>query len=83
MEKKYFKITCSNNYCGCDEEFYVKENENEIDDIADEILTNYYSFFEPDDRFIDTDDDEAYEDYQENCCVDYEEITEEEYLENK
>jgi len=82
---KYYKIVCSNGYCGCDEEFYEElENDENIDIIADNILYNYYDFAEPDERFIDTDEDyEAELDaYQEKLEVWYEEITEEEYKEN-
>lgn len=86
---KYIKFTCSNGFCGCDEEFYemVEDNEN-IDIIADDILQNAYSFAEPDGRFVDKcwDDeltDEEYDEYIENLSVDWEEVTKEEYEENK
>lgn len=90
---KYYKFTCSNGYCGCDEEFYeeVEENVN-IDDLAWEILENEYSFYEPDGRFLTHAsgwDDYDYDEYEEDCDeyaqnldVWYEEITKEEYEEN-
>lgn len=86
---KYIKFTCSNGFCGCDEEFYemVEDNEN-IDIIADDILQNAYSFAEPDGRFVDKNwndeiSDEEYDEYVENLSVDWEEVTKEEYEENK
>lgn len=90
---KYYKFTCSNGYCGCDEEFYEEVEENtDIDKLAIDIL-NGYSFYEPDGRFLthspgwdDYDYDEYEEDYDEyieNLSVDYIEITKEEYEENR
>ncbi len=85
---KYYKITCSNGYCGCNEDFYEElEDDENIDEIADDILFNYYGFAEPDGRFVgkswdDEITDEEYDEYQQNLCVDWEEITEEEYREN-
>jgi len=86
---KYYKITCSNGFCGCDEDFYVQAEENEIDDLANDIFQNDYSFYEPDGRFIygkswgdDITDDEV-EEYQENCEFYYTEISEEEYNEHE
>lgn len=86
---KYFKITCSNGFCGCDEVFYTTaENEVEAGDKGVDILENMYSFAEPDDRFLDYDPDDKY-DYLEaldwyydnlECWV--EEISHEEFLEN-
>lgn len=87
---KYFKITCSNGYCGCEEAQY----EEVLDDIveSDFYLEDYvqsYSFLEPDSRFVDRDNyeteeeyEDAYAEYQENISVDVEEITKEEYEEN-
>ena len=85
---KYFKITCSNGYCGCDETFYYEVDDNtNLDNLASEILWNDYNFYEPDDRFLCYEDEEeydyAYEEYQDNCEVWYEEVTKEEYEENK
>lgn len=87
---KYYRITCSNGYCGCNEDFYEELEDNEdIDVVAEDILFNYYGFAEPDGRFIpgksfdDEITDEEYDDYQSELCVGWEEITEEEYEENK
>lgn len=87
----YFKITFSNGYCGCDEEIYEEfDTEKEAVDYAEEYLTSgWYSFYEPDYRFIGDEDDydyeeeylEAYEQYQEDCTYDITEITKEEYEE--
>lgn len=86
---KYYKFYCGNGYCGCDEEFYEEvEDDCNIDEYAEDILFNNYSFAEPDGRFIDGKSwgdeitEEEYEEYQENLCVDYKEITKEEYEEN-
>ena len=77
----YIKITCSNGYCGCDEDdFFEVTNETEIDDLCRECLDNY-SFAEPDCRFVDEDDDEGYDEYIENLSVGWEEISKEEYEE--
>ena len=91
-EMKYFKITCSNGYCGCEETFY----EETVDDIFvsdfDSLLEDYvqnYSFLEPDSRFVNRDDYEteeeyerAYDEYQEDISIEVKEITKEEYKEN-
>lgn len=46
---KYIKFTCSNGYCGCDEDFYeMIEDDTDIYLLAQEILENEYSFYEPD-----------------------------------
>jgi len=90
---KYIKFTCSNGYCGCDEEIYEEVEENtDVDELAQEILTNCYSFYEPDGRFLthssgwnDYDYDEYEEDcdeYEQNLSIDWEEVTKEEYEEN-
>lgn len=86
---KYYKFYCSNGYCGCDEEFYEEvEDDCNIDEYAEDILFNNYSFAVPDGSFIcgkswnDEITDEEYDEYQENLCVDYKEITKEEYEEN-
>jgi len=84
---KYFKITCSNGYCGCDEEWYeVAEDTATAEDYDLEDYLQGYCFLEPDKRFVDPDDyeteeeyEEAYEEYQEYISVDIEEITREEY----
>lgn len=86
---KYFKFYCSNGFCGCDEEFYKEiEDDCDIDEYAQEILYNEYSFAEPDGRFIsdkswnDEITDEEYEEYEQNLDIYYEELTKEEYEEN-
>lgn len=89
----YIRITCSNGFCGCEEDFYEEvKNEKEAWEIANDILNNDYSFAEPDGRFLpgaSSFDDTDYEDYEEeyndyvaDLAVDWEEITEEEFEEN-
>lgn len=87
---EYFKITCSNDYCGCDEDFYIEaESEGYAENIGNEIMWNEYSYIEPDERYIgyrddyETDEDyeDAIEEYQENCSFWITEITKEEYEE--
>lgn len=91
----YFLITCSNGYCGCNED-YIGIFESDLDayDAAEDILFNYYSFAEPDNRFlnIDVDEDdedydeayeEAYEVYREDLFVEVTPISEEEFDEFK
>lgn len=89
---KYFEIICSNEYCGCDEEFYIKaENYDEAEKIGAELLTESYSFYYPDERFLGIDFEEATEEeieeekeyYQQCCDFSIREITKEEYLENE
>ena len=80
----YIKVTYSNGYYSCEEEDYTEViDAKEADEyVRDGVLS--YGFFEPDDRFIDTDDEEEYEAYQEECFENsyWEEISEEEYKEN-
>lgn len=83
---RYYKITYSNSYCGCNEEEYIALEDNAIPE--DYIEMEAYSFYE-DDRFIDADEDtseeeywELMEEYQQNCSYEIEEITKEEYEEN-
>lgn len=82
---KYFKITCTNGYCGCNEDFYIEaENESNAWDEAEEILTNVYSFWDPDSRFVDDPGNwDELEEYYENCEAFVDEITKEEYEEYK
>ena len=83
---KYWKITYSNGYCGCDEEEYIEaETIEEAEEKAEDGLT-MYSFFEPDGRFVDESDfdtmDEYYvavEEYQMDIFYEVEEVTKEEY----
>lgn len=86
---KYYKFYCSNGFCGCDEEIYIEIEDNcNINEYANDILFNEYSFAEPDERFIygkswgEGITEEEYEEYQENLTVDWKEITKEEYEEN-
>ena len=89
----FYKITFSNGYAGCDEEIYIKINsETEAYNYADEYLTNgWYSFSEPDDRFVgniedyETENDYYYEIdcYYEGVTYSLEECSEEEFLENR
>lgn len=77
----YYKVTCTNGYCGCDEDFYIEaENNSDAWDEADEILEEQYSFTYPDERFS---DEEELEDYAEGINVFVREISKEEYLEAK
>lgn len=76
---KYFRITCTNGYCGCNEDFYITaENESDAWEEAEEILTNEYSFWDPDSRFV---DDLENWDELENCEAFVDELTKEEYEE--
>lgn len=90
---KYIKFTCSNGYCGCDEEFYETFNddvtEDEIEDVGEDLLNNLYGFYEPDDRFVneedfDTEEDylDACDEYSAECSVSWEEISKKEFEEN-
>jgi len=84
---KYFKITCSNGYCGYDEEWYEEvEDTVTANDFNCEGYISNYSFYEPGASIIDPDDYEteeeyewACEDYQAEISIDIEEITREEY----
>lgn len=89
----YIKMTFSNGWCTCTEEIYRKFPDNwtnsDLEDYAEEYLCNYYGFYEPDARFVDERDydteeeyNEAYAEYQDNCYYDYEDCTEEEYIDN-
>ena len=78
---KYIHVNAGNGYCGCDEEFLMKfEDDMSDNDIWDEVLCNY--------SYIDgaaglDPDDEEFEEYSyEECIGDntgYKEISEEEY----
>ena len=82
---KYYKITCTNGYCGCDENFYIQaESDSEAWADADYICSDEYSFAYPDERFVeDMDDKDEIEEYCMNVEAYVEEISEEEYLEAK
>ena len=80
----YYEVVCSNDYCGCDENFYIEaENMTEAEELAGEILEQEYSFYEPDGRFCDTEDEDEVEAYMEGCSADVREISEKEYNELK
>ena len=89
----YFRITYSNGYCGCDDEYYVKLNDedaNKIDQIFEDNFEGYA--YNDDERYMDDINPEDYEDeddyeaalytaYDELIQYNstYEEITKEEY----
>lgn len=88
----YYKMTFSNGYCGCEEEVYEEFNtKEEAEEYAEEYLTGWYCFYEPDARFIGNVEDyeseeeywEAYDEYQADCGYYIKEITKEEYEENE
>ena len=81
----YYKITCTNSYCGCDENFYIEaENDSDAWDEANEILESNYSFIYPDERFVeDMDNWDEIEIYKMNVEAYVEEISKEEYFEAK
>ena len=81
----YYKITCTNGYCGCDENFYIEaENDSDAWDEANEILESNYSFIYPDERFVeDMDNWDEIEIYEMNVEAYVEEISEKEYFEAK
>lgn len=81
----YYKITCTNGYCGCDENFYIEaENDSDAWDEANEILESNYSFAYPDERFVeDMDNWDEIEIYEMNVEAYVEEISEKEYFEAK
>lgn len=82
---KYYKITCTNGYCGCDENFYIQaESDSEAWAEANEICSNEYSFAYPDERFVeDMDNWDEIEMYEMNVETYVEEISKEEYLETE
>lgn len=66
---KYFKITYSNGYCGCDDEYYVKLNDEDADKKIDQIFNDNFDWYayNSDERFMDDVDPEDYdneEDYE-------------------
>ena len=85
---KYVKVTFSNGYCGCDEEKYYEYkntmSDRDIDQDLYEEMTQTYSFYEPDSRFLEEYDDEKeyqekVEAYQADCSYNWEYISEEKY----
>lgn len=81
----YYKVTCTNGCCGCDEQYYIQaESDGEAWADADYICSNEYSFAYPDERFVeDMDNWDEIEIYKMNVEAYVEEISKEEYLEAK
>lgn len=76
---KYWKITYYNNYCGCDEDFYVMaENEHEADIMGMDYLEEY-SFYDPDERFVDMEDEDQVQEYYDNLSYEVKEVSKEEF----
>ena len=66
----------------CDEDnFFEVTDEAEIDRLCNECLDGY-AFLEPDSRFIDMDNEDEWDEYEEGLSVGWEEISKEEYEEN-
>lgn len=78
----YYFGTYSNGYCGCDEEYLLSGNEDELEmyKIFEDALLDVYGFAYSDERFIDVDREEydsdeeyeeaweeAEEEYQQQC----------------
>ena len=81
----FIKVVYSNGYAGCDEESYAEVKDADEARVYFEENAELYSFFEPDERFVDMDDDdEVYDFYQQGIWENsyWEEISEEEYREN-
>ena len=85
---KYVKVTFSNGYCGCNQEEYYKckdtMSDRDIDRGLYEEMTQTYSFYEPDSRFVEEcDNEEEYQEnveaYQADCSYDWHYVSEEEY----
>ena len=82
----FVRINYSNGYCGCDESEVVEvENIEEAEVYAAEGIHDYaepYTYVATgwDEGFESEEEEEA---YYENCTFDIEEITEEEYQEEK
>jgi hypothetical protein len=87
---KYFKITCSNGYSGCEEEWYEVAGDTATAkdfDYKDYLFD--YSFYDPDNIIFYPDDFDTEEEYDEACAeyqakinIDIEEIAREEYEAN-
>ncbi len=77
---KYWKVTCSNGYCGCDETFYFEEeNEDRANLMGQSFLEDDYGFYDPDERFVNLEDKEEVEDYYDSLEYWVDEISKEEY----
>lgn len=84
----YYRFHCSNGYCSCDEDYYEKSEKKLTENDLWIKLADYlsmYSFLEPDETVVDNlEDEEEVHDYYDRIqeCSCWEEISEEEYLEN-
>lgn len=90
---KYYKFTASTIYCGTDNEYFVADeneelNRKDLDEMAEEYARENAESFEylvtgwNDDEFEDEDEkQEALDNYYADCNCKYEEITEEEWKE--
>ena len=82
----FIKVVYSNGYAGCDEENYAEVKDADEARVYFKENADLYSFFEPDERFVDMDDDddEVYDFYRQDIWDHsyWEEISEEEYREN-
>lgn len=74
----YYFGTYSNGYCGCDEEYLLSGNEEELEmcKIFEDSMDAMYSFIYPDERFIniyreDYDSEEEYEEAREEAEEEY------------
>lgn len=74
----YYFGTYSNGYCGCDEEFLLSGNEDELKmyKIFEDSIDDMYSFIYPDERFLnvyreDYDSEEEYEEAREEAEEEY------------
>lgn len=77
---KYWKVTCSNGFCGCDEVFYFEEeNEDKANLMGQYFLEDDYGFYDPDERFVNLEDEEEVEDYYNSLEYWVDEISKEEY----
>ena len=84
---RYYHIQYSNGYCVCDEDIYLTEKElynASIEEYFSDFIESY-SFFNPDSRFCDMNNEEDIQSYQyriyENSY--YEEISKTEYLKHE
>lgn len=77
---RYWKVTCSNGFCGCDEKFYFEEeNEDKANLMGQYFLEDDYGFYDPDERFVNLEDEEEVEDYYDSLEYWVDEISKEEY----
>ena len=77
---KYFKVTYSNGFAECDEEYYFSAiNQAAAEEFADECMPLEYTHYEPDEDNEDDYDDDWDDDYYETLTYCVEEVTEKEY----